>query len=69
MLPDGFDFNDVRFYLALFVTAGLLFVTWRARRIVRAQDAEDRELALAEAAGRTSVLGPPRPVERVRAGR
>ena len=65
-VPDGFDFNDVRFYAALLVMAALLFMTWRVRRTVRAQAEADRRLGLSEAANRTGVVGPPRPVERER---
>ncbi len=66
-LPAGFDLNDVRFYSALFVMLGLAAMTWRLRRVTRAQESEDRQLARVEAARRTGVVGAARPVERVRA--
>ena len=66
LLPSGLDLNDVRFYSTLVVTLGFAALGWRVRQILRAQRAEDRQLALAEAVNRTGVMGPPRPVERVR---
>ena len=66
MLPDGFDFNDVRFYTGLFIMIGLALMTWRLRRVAKAQARDDRQLALSQAASRTGVIGDARPVERVR---
>ena len=65
MLPDGFDFNDVRFYTGLFIMIGLALMTWRLRRVARTQAREDRRLALSQAARRTGVVGEAQPVERV----
>ena len=65
-LPAGFDLNDVRFYATLFIMLGFAGLGWRVRRILRAERVEDQQLALAEAADRTGVVGPARPVARVR---